>query len=140
MHDAQNCQIDNRPSLWDLKKVETQRCFRLPGLVLGAAIIGLLLAPVAAVAGESDAATTNQKIVNALNAATAARSAYATYFAALGNGCLPFAINVESCGLAFSEGHAAGDGGRKTAAPSPSEAKGEPSNRERNVTTRANRF
>ena len=83
MHDAQHCQLDNRPSLCNLKKLETQRCSRLPGLVLGAAIIGLMLAPMAAVAGESIEATTNQKIENALDAAAVARSAYATYFAAL---------------------------------------------------------
>ena len=139
MHEAQYCQIDNRPSLSDLKKVETQRCSRLPGLVLGAAIIGLMLAPLAAVAGETTAATSNQKIENALNAATAARSAYATYFAALGDGCLPFTINVESCGFAFSESRSAGDGGRKTVAPSRSEAKGEPSNRKRERDEEGNR-
>ncbi len=107
--------MSQTPSLCDSKKVETHRGPKLPGLVLGAAVLGLILAPLPVSAGMSTASKSDPKIETALEAATAARIAYATYYAAANDGCMPFAGNVESCVFAFSDAQSAGDGGREAA-------------------------
>ena len=107
--------MNQTPSLRDSKKAATQRAPGLPGLVLGAAVVGLILAPLPVTAGASIAPTSDQQIEYALEAATAARTAYAIFYAAANDACMPLAGNVESCVFAFSDSQSAGDGGRKAA-------------------------
>ena len=94
MHDARNGQIDRASSPGDAKTVGTRRRSRLPEAALGAAIIGLMLAPPQATASTSITATSDQQIEYALAAATTARTGYDTYFAAANEGCLPAAGNA----------------------------------------------
>ena len=75
---------------------------KLPGVVLGAAIIGLCLAPLPATAGSS-ITTISQKIEAALEAASIARAAYTNYSAAATNGCLIFDGNTMNCVIWSSE-------------------------------------
>ena len=88
---------------------------KLPGLTLGVAIVGLILAPLPVTAAESITPTSDQQIENALKAATAARTAYTNFYAAANDACLPFASNVESCVFGFFDRQSAGDGGPETA-------------------------
>ncbi len=97
MHDARNGQIDRGSSPGAAETVGTRRRYRLPEAALGAAIIGLMLAPPQATASASITATANE-------------------------GCLPAAGNAGGCDGAFTEPLSAGDGGREAAGPSPSEA------------------
>ena len=122
MHDARNGQIDRASSPGAAKTVGTRRRSRLPEAALGAAIIGLMLAPPQATAGTSITATSDQHIKYALAAATTARTAYDTYFAAANEGCLPAAGNAEGCDATVTEPLSASGGGREAAGPSPSEA------------------
>ncbi len=62
------------------------------------------------------------QIEYALAAATTARAAYNTFFAAANEGCLSAASNVENCDDAFTEPLSADIGGSETGVPSPSEA------------------
>ncbi len=75
---------------------------KLPGVVLGAAIIGLCLAPLPATAGES-ISTISQKIEAALEAASTARAAYTSYYTAATEGCLTFDDNTVDCFISSSE-------------------------------------
>ncbi len=75
---------------------------KLLGPVLGAAIIGLCLAPLPATAGES-ISTISQKIEAALEAAATARAAYTSYVTAATNGCLTFDDNTVDCFILSSE-------------------------------------
>lgn len=102
------------PSPRDSKKAVAQRAPKLCGLVLGAAVVGLILAPLPVSAGMSSASTSDQQIEYALAAAATARTAYSTYYAAAIDACMPFAGGVEDCVSAFSDApSAAGDGGRE---------------------------
>ena len=121
MHDARNGQIDRPSSPGDAKAVGTRRRSRLPEAALGAAIIGLMLTPPQATAGTSITATSDQHIEYALAAATTARTAYDTYFAAANEGCVPATGKAGSCDVAFTGPQSAGDGGREAAGPSPAE-------------------
>ena len=107
--------MSQTPFLCDSKKVATQRAPKLPGLVLGAAVVGLILAPLPVSAGMSTASKSDHQIEYALAAATTARTAYTIYYAAANDACMPFAGNVESCVFAFSDWQSAGDGGPETA-------------------------
>ena len=75
---------------------------KLPGAVLGAAIIGLSLAPLPATAGTS-ITTIDQEIEAALEAASTARAAYTSYSTAATDGCLTLADNTEICVISASE-------------------------------------
>ena len=75
---------------------------KLPGAVLGAAIIGLSLAPLPATAGES-ISTISQKIEAALEAASTARAAYTSYITAATEGCLSIDDNTMNCVISTSE-------------------------------------
>ncbi len=106
--------MNQTPSLRDSKKAAAQRAPELRGLVLGAAVVGLILAPLPVSAEMSSASRSDQQIENALAAATTARIAYSTYYAAANDGCMPFAGGVEGCVSALSDApSAAGDGGRE---------------------------
>ncbi len=108
------------PSLRDSKKAVAQRAPKLCGLVLGAAVVGLILAPLPVSAGMSSASTSDQQIEYALAAAATARTAYSTYYAAAIDACMPFAGGVEDCVSAFSDApSAAGDGGREAGGRAP---------------------
>ncbi len=69
---------------------------KLPVVVLGAAIIGLSLAPLPAAAGAS-ITTINQDIEAALEAASTARAAYISYSTAAMNGCSTPTDNRVNC-------------------------------------------
>lgn len=75
---------------------------KLLGPVLGAAIIGLSLAPLPATAGSS-ITTISQEIEAALEAASIARAAYTNYSTAATNGCLTFNYNTMNCVIWSSE-------------------------------------
>ena len=75
---------------------------KLPGAVLGAAIIGLSLAPLPATAGAS-ITTINQEIEAALEVASTARAAYTSYSTAAADGCLTLADNTVICVISSSE-------------------------------------
>lgn len=111
----------NQPrSLRDSKKAVARRAPGLCGLVLGAAVVGLILAPLPVSAGMSSASSSDQQIEIALAAATTARIAYSTYYAAANDGCMPFAGGVEGCVFALSDAPlAAGDGGREAGGRAP---------------------
>ena len=72
---------------------------KLPGAVLGAAIIGLSLAPLPATAGTS----IDHEIEAALAAASTARAAYTSYSTAAADGCLTLADNTVICVVPSSE-------------------------------------
>ena len=108
------------PPLRDSKKAVARRAPDLCGLVLGAAVVGLILAPLPVSAGMSSASRSDQQIEIALAAAMTARSAYSTYYAAANDACMPFAGGVEGCVSALSDApSAAGDGGREASGWAP---------------------
>ena len=55
--------------------------------MLGAAVVGLILAPLPVSAGMSTASKSDQQIEYVLAAATTARTAYTTYYAAANDAC-----------------------------------------------------
>ena len=82
---------------------------KLPGVVLGAAIIGMCLAPLPATAGSS-ITTISQEIEAALEAASTARTAYTTYITAATEDitaatedCLSIDDNTVNCVISTSE-------------------------------------
>ena len=70
----------------------------LRGAVLGAAIIGLSLAPLPATAN-APIAMIDKEIKAALKTASTARAAYSTYFMAATEGCLSHSDYSEICGI-----------------------------------------
>ena len=112
--------MNQTPSLRDSKKAGARRAPELCGLVLGAAVVGLILAPLPVSAGMSSASRSDQQIEIALAAATTARAAYSTYYAAANDACTPFAGGVGGCVSALSDApSAAGDGGREAGGGAP---------------------
>ena len=75
---------------------------KLSGAVLGAAIIGLSLAPLPATA-YAPIATIDQEIEAALEAASTARDAYTSYITAATEGCLSIDDNTVNCVISTSE-------------------------------------
>ncbi len=75
---------------------------KLSGVVLGAAILGLSLAPLPAIAGAS-ITTINQDIEAALEAASTARAAYINYSTAATDGCSTLTDNSVNCVISSAE-------------------------------------
>ncbi len=100
------------PTFSDSNRGTNLRGPKLLGPVLGVAIVGLVLAPLPVTTG-MPVVTSDQQIEPLLETATAARTAYSTYYATANDGCSSFAGNVESCVFASSEWQTTGDGGTR---------------------------
>ncbi len=94
------CLTSPIPSFSDPNRGTNLRGPKLPGPVLGVAIVGLVLTPLPVTTGMSAIATSNQQIELLPETATAARTAYATCYAAANDGCSSFAGIVERIVLA----------------------------------------
>ncbi len=85
-----------------MNSIRARHGSKLPGALLGAAIIGLSLAPLPAIAG-APITTIDQEIEAALETAATARAAYTSYITAATNGCLSLADNSGICVISSSE-------------------------------------
>ena len=89
-------------SFTSMNSIRAQHGSKMLGAVLGAALVGLSLAPLPATAGAS-ITTINQEIEAALEAASIARAAYISYSTAATDGCLTLTDSTVNCVISSSE-------------------------------------